>query len=592
MTDTLQSDGEIKQGLDRFRQISEISKLINEGIDLNDLLTRLTEAVCRHSDWSISSVLVMDEARQMSVSAARYDPLLTFKREGAGFEWDLMGSPILEIVSKGRPMIMQDASEQEKYPAFQRDAQLRGYRTVVLVPLRFPDEQGRPIVFCVLADEVVDVSETELSFLQCLADLADIAVRRMQILRQETAEAERLREITVNLTSALTTTLDPDHASDLYGGLSRLFTTGWFAIDLTTGQMLFDRAGASPLLQKMCDRLPESVVRTAMKADAARGDQTVRLLVEDETLSALMRPLVIDGTRVGALFLLNVETLAASEQVAADAGRLALSSLILRNYMAFKTREHASRRLIGQLCQGDLRDLGELREEARLLGFDLDRPMYLIGLRSLGEDPLEEDSHSFVQRSAQTLFGQVLSYKDGHEVYLLVLDDDTIRDGKLRDRFLQRIRPIMPETVAVMSDRIDRLQEVAPAREACRWNLQVAEAMGARDWVNRRTVGSFPSLMASVSHRVADQFLSDTIARVAENGSGKGDTVLETLEAYLATGRRPQETADLLGIHVSTLRYRLGRIAEKSGIDLNDPDECFELELALRIHKFRISYQK
>ena len=126
MTDTLQSDGEIKQGLDRFRQISEISKLINEGIDLNDLLTRLTEAVCRHSDWSISSVLVMDEARQMSVSAARYDPLLTFKREGAGFEWDLMGSPILEIVSKGRPMIMQDASEQEKYPAFQRDAQLRG----------------------------------------------------------------------------------------------------------------------------------------------------------------------------------------------------------------------------------------------------------------------------------------------------------------------------------------------------------------------------------------------------------------------------------------------------------------------------------
>jgi DNA-binding PucR family transcriptional regulator len=150
----------------------------------------------------------------------------------------------------------------------------------------------------------------------------------------------------------------------------------------------------------------------------------------------------------------------------------------------------------------------------------------------------------------------------------------------------------MPETVAVLSDRINRLHEVAPAREACRWNLQVAEAMGARSWVTPRTVGSFPSLMASVSHRVADQFLKDTIARVAENGSVKEKTVLDTLEAYLATGRRPQETADMLGIHVSTLRYRLNRIAEKSGINLNDPDECFELELALRIQKFRISYQK
>ena len=86
---------------------------------------------------------------------------------------------------------------------------------MVLVPLKFPDEEGRAIVLSVLANEVVEVDEVELSFLQCLADLADVAVRRMQALREERAEAERLRAITTNLTSALTTTLDPDHATDL-----------------------------------------------------------------------------------------------------------------------------------------------------------------------------------------------------------------------------------------------------------------------------------------------------------------------------------------------------------------------------------------
>ena len=166
-----------------------------------------------------------------------------------------------------------------------------------------------------------------------------------------------------------------------------------------------------------------------------------------------------------------------------------------------------------------------------------------------------------------------------------------MRSAKQRELFIQRIRPILPDAIALLSDRIDQLDQVARAREACAWNLQVAEKMGARGWVDRRNVGSLPSLMAGLSSRVADRFLTDTIAWLTEDGTDKGEAMLQTLEAYLATGRRPQETADLLGIHVSTLRYRIGRLTERAGVDLNDPEECFQLELALRLHRFRTSYR-
>lgn len=41
-------------------------------------------------------------------------------------------------------------------------------------------------------------------------------------------------------------------------------------------------------------------------------------------------------------------------------------------------------------------------------------------------------------------------------------------------------------------------------------------------------------------------------------------------------------TAKTLSLHRSTLRYRLQRIRDMSGHDLNDPDTRFNLQLATR----------
>jgi DNA-binding PucR family transcriptional regulator len=40
--------------------------------------------------------------------------------------------------------------------------------------------------------------------------------------------------------------------------------------------------------------------------------------------------------------------------------------------------------------------------------------------------------------------------------------------------------------------------------------------------------------------------------------------------------------ARALGLHAQTARYRLGRLRELLGNDLDDPDARFELELSLR----------
>jgi len=51
-------------------------------------------------------------------------------------------------------------------------------------------------------------------------------------------------------------------------------------------------------------------------------------------------------------------------------------------------------------------------------------------------------------------------------------------------------------------------------------------------------------------------------------------------------GRRYQNCADELQIHVSTLRYRLDRLKELFQIDWEEPEARFGLELALRLRSY------
>jgi DNA-binding PucR family transcriptional regulator len=54
------------------------------------------------------------------------------------------------------------------------------------------------------------------------------------------------------------------------------------------------------------------------------------------------------------------------------------------------------------------------------------------------------------------------------------------------------------------------------------------------------------------------------------------------LSRYLECGGNYTATADALALHRNTLKYRLQRIREISGHDLNDPDTRFNLQFATR----------
>lgn len=72
------------------------------------------------------------------------------------------------------------------------------------------------------------------------------------------------------------------------------------------------------------------------------------------------------------------------------------------------------------------------------------------------------------------------------------------------------------------------------------------------------------------------------IAPLRDESEGSRARLLATLEAVLDAGGNHGTAAHALGVHVQTIRYRLGRLRELLGPVLDDPGQRFELHVALR----------
>jgi len=83
-----------------------------------------------------------------------------------------------------------------------------------------------------------------------------------------------------------------------------------------------------------------------------------------------------------------------------------------------------------------------------------------------------------------------------------------------------------------------------------------------------------------------DAFATALLGPLEQHDRRRGSELIATLDAYLALGGALAQAAERLNIHRNTLSYRLGRIAELTGRDLNDATTRFLMQAALVIRAF------
>ena len=114
-----------------------------------------------------------------------------------------------------------------------------------------------------------------------------------------------------------------------------------------------------------------------------------------------------------------------------------------------------------------------------------------------------------------------------------------------------------------------------------------ATALAVRRWYDARRPGVTDLLHDLRDTPELDAFVDEQLGPLLEGGSARHRVLLETLEAYLASGGRKAQAARELHLERQSLYLRLRRIEELLGVSLDDEDAVLGLHLAVRALAFR-----
>jgi DNA-binding PucR family transcriptional regulator len=292
-------------------------------------------------------------------------------------------------------------------------------------------------------------------------------------------------------------------------------------------------------------------------------------------------------TRLGSLFPLGGSELSALQRKALEHGATVIALELVKEKAALEVEW----RLQGELLEELLREGGDpsadVLARAERFGVDVSQPHRVAAMQPLdGTSP--EELLEFVRRS--------LRFRGGIEGLVAQRGELVIAAFGEGGDNCERRRPRARETIEALQQRSSRTGlAFACGLSDARTNLGIAlrEARGALALAARRagrgTLVTYDDLGAlrfmidapDTSEMVA--MVTDVLGALAAHDERRNSELLLTLRAYLDTGGHHPKTAERCHIHVSTLKYRLSRIAELVGRPITDPRVRFELSLAYEV---------
>lgn len=507
----------------RLARLRAIASAVNAGGDIETILDRVLLAVCRGEPWPRGGIMAVNRQSGFSELVTGYDP--DGRSPDRPRRWALATSPVTIVAETRRPLVIEDAQRSQDFPGYQEDARARGYRTVALLPLGCTNAEEHEMVLSLHTRERIEVAGEELDFLTTVAHLVALAVERVKHLQREQRQNERLRRVLEAGAGLMELVLDGAALSAVAGMAGAVLPHPMLILDFVTGEVL---ARGSPSPETLDERgWRELVQGTAGPALAGLAEGAVpgEVVLLDLSAFGLSRtlPVIAEPLRVEhetAGLLLIFPRQAAMDSL----DRVAVQEIRFA-LGAQVMRHHAE-------AKREARDLSEFLGQL---------------FRAGAAEPARMQA-----RAARLLVAPV--------------------------RARWGLRPVV-----ACGPLCSLPGQYGPAWAECGRVLDLARMFGRDGLVRQGDFGPSALLLSAFDGALVRAFVEGTLGPIRRHEAEHGGDLLRTAAAFIDEACRYQATAERLGIHVSTLRYRLRRLEELFGLDLEDSETRFRLALAARL---------
>lgn len=284
--------------------------------------------------------------------------------------------------------------------------------------------------------------------------------------------------------------------------------------------------------------------------------------------------------------------------VFASRGAAACAVALAREQAAAGARREIELNVLDEILDGALRSEVSLLQQTKRLGHDLSRSYCTMiarvdpaagapararnGRWSVLEDGLQRAAHS---RGAHILWRV---RNTSAEIVWPVAEESELASivTTVRDELNAAItRHASSEVVSLGVGRIHTgLEGIRLSRQDARQALTIGRRLhGSGHVTTFEKLGVYRLIYAAEHLPELRTFEEEALAPLIAYDLAHGAELIRTLEAFFTANCSPKEAASLLHVHRNTVLYRLERIADITGLDLNASDVRLRLHLALHV---------
>lgn len=157
---------------------------------------------------------------------------------------------------------------------------------------------------------------------------------------------------------------------------------------------------------------------------------------------------------------------------------------------------------------------------------------------------------------------------------------------------IHRLYPYLTLTIGIGNAYLS-LDKMRCSLDEAEMALKAAKCRTSKNKFNYyKDIGVFSLLFNVGDKQVLERYYTDTLGTVIEYDRLNNTTLLHTMENFFQLDGNLTEVSNKLFIHKNTLKYRMMKIEEITGLNVKNISDCTRLELALLIGRMLGQEQK
>ena len=346
------------------------------------------------------------------------------------------------------------------------------------------------------------------------------------------------------------------------------------------------------------------IQRVLREVEAGRHPMKVSAFPHLGMRARLIAPILAANTTLGYISVLDHppdnEELA---HMAIEQAAIVLALALTKEREVAEVEGHVRGEYLDDLIQGTYGDENAAQRRARHLGYPLAGSHVLMVVdiddfrgfhrgRQISEDAIQALKREYLRRVSGVVRGTfpraLLGARSDSVQALLPFapdgQDHQPRFSALGHQVQEAVAEWKPGfTVSVaFSGAVEEPNQVASAAREVKAVLETLSRFKRWGQVVAVPELGLTGLLAGVSDERLVEFANRHLGSLVSHDRERSGSLVATLRAYLETGEQ-QAAARKLKIHPNTLRYRLDRIREVTGAELEEPETRLNLSVALRV---------